>query len=271
MTETKNRVPIRWQLLIFGWLLAGLLAFNTLGALWEYVDQTQASNGRMLKTGFAACEASIFIWIFWHVFRRWIWTRVWCLIAATIMGIFLVVHSSAVTKYTAQKKESTQAVTALANGLATITESASKGAIASAGQVAENQRRGGAPNSARATVREASRAAAEVATQNGKTLADAAMKTEQQAKNSTFLSADYLNGKMFAVVFTVLLILSFITFCVFEAGKAEEDDDHDGIPNFADFDSQFYNAKRAEKWWAVRGQQAPHLRKDSGDAEPVKP
>lgn len=271
MAETKNRVPVKWQLLIFGWGLAGLLAFNTLGALWAYVDQSEAANGWMLKLGFAACEVSIFVWIFWHVFRRWTWTRLWCLAAATIMGIFLVIHSSAVTKYVARKKEGAQTVSALASGLAAITESASKGAIASAGQVAETQRRGGAPNSARATVREANRVATQVAAQNGKTLADAAMQTEEQAKNSTFLSADYLNGKMFAVVFTVLLSLAFITFCVFEAGKAEEDDDHDGIPNFADFDSQYYNAERAEKWWGARGQQAPHLRNDPGDTQPGKP
>lgn len=264
MPATKSRIPIKWQLLGFGWLLAGLLAFNTLGSLWEYVDLIQAGNPTMLKAGFVACEASIFVWIYWHIFRRWLGTRIYCLVAASIMGIFLAVHASSLTKYIASRKQGTTTVAALASGLASITESASKAAIASAGELAESQRKDGAPHTARATFREANQAAARVATENGKTLANAAITTEEQAKHSTFLSAEYLNGKMFAVVFTVLLALTFGTFIIFEIGKAEEDDDDNGIPNYADFDSSYYDAKRAEKWWGVRGQIAPHVKDDPG-------
>ncbi len=254
----QRRIGTKWQLVGFGWLVAGLLAFYTLGALWEYADSLDSTNGWMLKVGFVACEASVFVWVWWHVWRNWTVTRVWCLIAATGMGIFLVVHASAVTKYLSAKKEAGVQTEKLASGLAQITGAASQGAVTGAGEVAQKLRQNKAPNSARAAIRDGANAAAEVGTANGKTLADAHLKLEEGAKNSTFLSPEYLNGKMFAVVFIALLVGVLITFLVFEIGKAEEDDDGDGIPNYADADSRYYNAARAKKWWGDRGQLAPH-------------
>ncbi len=254
----KNRVPLKVQLLIFGWVLATLLAFFTLPSLWEYVDLSQADNAWMKKIGIAASEAMIFGWVWWHVYRRYWATRVWCLIAVTIMGIVCIVHASAVGKYNSAKKEANTSLSALASGLAGITSAGSQGAVEGAGKVAANLQQNGAPNAARAAVREGAGAAVKVGEANGKTLAETALKMEDQARSSTFLSPDYLNGKMFVVIFVALLVLSGITFGVFEFFKAEEDDDEDGVPNFADIDSSYYDAKRAEKWWKERGQLAPH-------------
>lgn len=254
----SQRISTKWQLVLFGWAITGLLGFYTLGALWEYADTLKATNGWMLKVGFCADLVAIGIWTWFHVFRKWRVTRIWCLFAATAMGIFLVVHAAAITKYVAAKKEATENVTALSDGLKGITEASAAGVVAGTGQVASKLRQQGAPNSARAAVREGANAAASVGVQNGKTLAEATAKMEEQARNSTFLSVEYMNGKMFAVIYIALLVLAGITLLVFELGKAEEDDDDDGIPNFADADSAYYDAKRAAKWWSDRGQLAPH-------------
>lgn len=259
----NKRIPVKWQLLGFEWLIAGFLAFYTLGALWEYADTLQASNGWMLKVGFMACETSIFIWAWWHVFRRWVITRVWCLVAACAMAIFLVVHATAVTKYVSAKKDATANIGTLATGLAGITGAASQGIVTGAGQVAAGQRQQGAPNTARSTVQAGTEAGAKVGVENGKTLAEAALKAEEQARNATFLSPEYLNGKMFVVVFISLIVLMFITLCIFEAGKAEEDDDNDGTPNYADIKSQYYDPKRATEYWSDRGQEPPHTQQAS--------
>lgn len=254
----ERRIGTKWQLVLFGWAVAGLLAFYTLGSLWDYADSLQSSYGFMLKVGFTACELSVFVWIWFHVWRNWRVTRLYCLFASVLMGIFLVVHASAVTKYLSAKKEAGAQVQQLAGGLTQITGAASQGIVTGAGQVASGQRAKGAPNTARATVKEGTQAAANVGVKNGETLANATLKLEEQAKGSTFLSPEYLNGKMFAVVFGVLLGLVGLTFLVFEMGKAEEDEDGDGVPNFADLDSQYYDAKRAKEWWGRRGQLAPH-------------
>ena len=258
----KQRVSTKWQLVLFGWAVTGLLGFYTLGALWEYADTLNAQNGWMLKIGFCADLVAICVWVWFHVFRRWRVTRIWCLLAATAMGIFLVVHAAAITKYVAAKKETTASIGTLATGLAGITQASAEGVVAGTGKVATQLRQQGAPNSARAAVRDGQKAAANVGTENGKTLAEATAKLEDQARNSTFLSPEYLNGKMFAVIYIALLVLVGLTFLVFELGKAEEDDDDDGIPNYADIDSQYYDAKRATVYWRDRGETPPHLKKD---------
>lgn len=262
-----QRISTKWQLVLFSWAITGLLGFYTLGSLWEYADTLKASNGWMLKVGFCADLAAIAIWTWFHVFRKWRVTRIWCLFAATAMGIFLVVHAAAITKYVAAKKEATENVTALANGLQGITEASTAGVVSGTSQVASKLRQQGAPNSARGAIRDGQNAAASVGVQNGKTLAEATAKMEDQARSSTFLSVDYMNGKMFAVIYIALLVLAGITLLVFELGKAEEDDDDDGIPNFADADSSYYDAKRAEKWWKDRGQLAPHQLPQSQPAQ----
>lgn len=256
----QSRIKTRWQLTIFFETVVLLLAFFTLGALWEYADTLNARNGWMLKVGFTACEFAVGVWVWFHVWRRWVITRLVTLGLATAMGIFLAVHAAAVSKYVAAKKEAGANTEKLAGGLAQITAAGSKGVVEGAGAVASQQRQAGAPNTARSTVKEGTNAAAQVGVENGKVLASTALQMEAQAQNATFLSADYLNGRMQAVVFIALLIGIAITALVFEAGKAEEDDDEDGIPNFADADSSYYDAKRAEKWWKDRGQLAPHLR-----------
>lgn len=254
----NQRVSTKWQLVLFGWAIAGLLGFYTLGSLWEYADTLKAGNGWMLKVGFCADLLAIGVWIWFHVFRRWRVTRLWCLLAATIMGIFLVVHAAAVTKYLSAKKEAVANVGNLASGLAQITSAGTKGIVEGAGAVANGQRQSGAPNTARATVATGVKSAGDATVKNGQLLADATMRMEEQAQGSTFLSADYMNGKMFAVIYVVLLVLSGVTFLVFELGKAEEDDDDDGVPNYADANSSYYDATRAEEWWGNRGQLAPH-------------
>lgn len=257
---TRQRVSTKWQLVLFGWAVTGLLGFYTLGALWEYTSTLHADNEWMLKIGFCADLVAIGIWVWFHVFRRWRVTRLWCLTAATVMGIFLVVHAAAITKYVAAKKEVTANVSTLATGLAGITQASTEGVVTGTGKVAAQLRQQGAPNSARTAVRDGQRTAANVGVENGRTLADAATKMETQAQNSTFLSPEYLNGKMFAVIYIVLLALVGVTFFVFEMGKAEEDDDDDGTPNYADIDSQYYDAKRATEYWQSRGQKPPHLK-----------
>lgn len=254
----KSRISTKWQLTFFFEGIAILLAFYTLGALWEYAETLKATNGWMLKVGFTACEVAVGVWVWFHVWRKWVTTRVVTLTLATAMGIFLAVHASAVSKYVAAKKEATANTGTLASGLAQITGATSEGIVKGAGQVARQQRQDGAPNTAHTTIQEGTKAATEVGEKNAKVLADTALQLETQAQSSTFLSADYLNGKMQAVVFVALLIGIMITALTFELGKAEEDDDDDGVPNYADFDSSYYDAERAEKWWKGRGQLAPH-------------
>jgi hypothetical protein len=267
-----SRLKTKWQLTIFFEAIVVLLAFYTLGSLWEYADTLNATNGWMLKVGFTACEVAVGVWVWFHVWRRFVGTRLIALGLATATGIFLVVHSSAISKYVAAKKEAGASTSTLADGLAKITGSASEGVVTGAGKVADGQRQKGAPNTARATVKEGTNAAAKIGVENGKVLAETSLKLEEQAKASTFLSADYLNGKMQAVVFVWLLVGIAITALAFEAFKAEEDDDDDGIPNFADADSTHYNADRAAKWWGSRGQLAPHqLAARSLPAQPAPP
>lgn len=260
-----QRVKTKWQLVLFGWGVTGLLGFYTLGALWEYVGTLKAENGWMLKVGFCADLLAIGVWVWFHVFRKWRVTRLWCLTAASVMGIFLVVHAAAITKYVAAKKDAAVGVSTLSTGLAEITKASTEGIVSGTGQVATQLRQQGAPRSANKAVQGGQQAGAQVGVQNGQILADTTVKMEEQARSATFLSPDYLNGKMFAVIYIVLLVLVGITFFVFEMGKAEEDDDDDGIPNFADIDSAHYDANRAEKWWKDRGQVAPHMQK------PVEP
>lgn len=267
----QSRIKTKWQLTIFFETVVLLLAFFTLGALWEYADTLNAHNGWMLKVGFTACEFAVGVWVWFHVWRRWVTTRLVTLGLATAMGIFLAVHAAAVSKYVAAKREAGANTEKLAGGLAQITTAGAKGIVEGAGAVANSQRQSGAPNTARSTLNSGTKAAGEVTTGNAKILADAALQLETQAQDSTFLSAEYLNGKMQAVVFVALLIGIAITALVFEAGKAEEDDDDDGIPNYADADSSYYDARRAEKWWTSRGQLAPHQLKQSAPIQPEQP
>lgn len=267
----QARIKTKWQLTIFFEAVVILLAFYTLGSLWEYADTLNSTNGWMLKVGFTACELAVAVWVWFHIWRRYVGTRLIMLLLATATGIFLVVHSSALSKYVAAKKEAGANTEKLAGGLAQITAAGSKGVVEGAGAVANQQRQSGAPNTARSTVSAGANAAAQVGVENGKVLADTALKLESQAQQSTFLSPEYLNGKMQAVVFVWLLIGIGITALAFEAFKAEEDDDEDGIPNFADADSSYYDAKRAEKWWKERGQLAPHQMTPQTPAEPPAP
>lgn len=255
----KSRIPVKWQLLLFGWVMAILLAAYTLPSYWEYINLTQAEYAWLKMIGITAAEAMILWWVWWHVFRRWWATRLWCLAAATIMGIVCIVHASAVGKYNSAKKEGLGMIQTLGEYQAKIAEGASKGAVAGASEGAVRLKRaGGTTSEVRAVIRQGGDQATKVGAAGQQTLADAALKLEDQAKNSTFLSPEYMNGKMFAVIFAVLLVLSGLTFVCFELGKAEEDDDGDNIPNFADSDSAYYDARRASKWWGERGQRAPH-------------
>lgn len=258
MSNSKPRIKTKYQLTIIVIVVTVLLACYTMGALWEYADTLNAQNGWMLKIGFAACEFMVGVWGVYHIWRRWVWTRVVCLALAISMSIFLVVHSSALTKYVAAKKEASGQTTGLSEGIAKVTQATTAGIMSAAGDVAQRQRLSGAPNTARGTVSTATKQAAEIGTKNAQILADTSLKLEEQAKNSTFLSAEYMNGKMQAVVFVYLLLGVGLMFAMFELGKAEEDDDNDGIPNFADLDSSYYDPSRALTWWHARGQYAPH-------------
>src|SRR5262249_52027690 len=101
-------------------------------------------------------------------------------------------------------------------------------------------------------IRDANTKAAQVASDANKQFTEAATKIEQQKKADNFLSVEYLSGPMYAVIFSLALVLIGIGYGVMEWGAPYEDDDGDGIPNYAERDHGLYDSGRAEEYWRGR-------------------
>lgn len=263
----KPRIPLKVQKLLVGYVLAGLLAFWSIGAMWAHINGLQSQYRWMMKIGILAGEFVVFTLITWHVLRRWVWTRVYCLIAATVLAVAIIVHVAGVIKHDSNKVEGKEMITALSEGQAKIAGATTSAAIESAGKTARDLNAAGQRRTAASTIRTGKEIATGVATSADKQFSETAAKIEQQKKADNFLSAEYLGGPMYAVIFCLALILVAIGYGVMEFGAPYEDDDGDGIPNYAERDHRLFDPERAASYW--------HGREPSGrwpaEIDPGKP
>src|SRR5262249_43227719 len=93
--------------------------------------------GWMMKVGVLAGEFVVFVLITWHVLRRWVWTRLYCLFAATVLAVAIIVHVAAVIKYDSNKVEGKAMIAAVSEGQAKIAGATTSAAIESAGKSAK--------------------------------------------------------------------------------------------------------------------------------------
>ncbi len=256
--QKKSRVPLKAQKLVVGYILALLLAYWSIGAMWRHIDGLESDYGWMMKVGVLAGEFAVFVLITWHVLRRWIWTRLYCLLASVVLGGALIIHAAGVIKADANKVESKQLIGSLAEGQSKITQGATTGIVGGATQGARQLRRQGATTrEAGRLITNANQQAAKVGTEANKQFTEAATKINEQQTAQNFMSRSYLNGPMYAVIFCLALALMGVGYLILELGAAEEDDDADGVPNYADTDSAHFNRERASQYWADRGQAVP--------------
>ncbi|MCI0392230.1 MAG: hypothetical protein MOB07_26160 [Acidobacteria bacterium] len=248
----KRRIPLKVQKLLVGYILAGLLAFWSIGAMWSHINGLQSQYGWMMKIGVLAGEFAVFVLITWHVLRRWVWTRVYCLVGATALAIAIIVHVAAVIKHDSNKVEGKEMIAALSEGQAKIASANTSAAIKAAGETAKELNAAGQRKTAASAIRTGKEVAATHSSDANKQFTEAATKIEQRKKADNFMSAEYLGGPMYAVIFCLALLIIGIGFGVMEFGSPYEDDDEDGIPNYAERDHRLYNPEQAADYWRGR-------------------
>jgi hypothetical protein len=269
--NSKKRIPLNVQKLLVAYVVAGLLGWWSIGVLWNHIDGLQSKYGWMMRIGVCAGEFSVFVLITWHVLRRWVWTRVYCLAASTLLAVCLVVHTAGVIKYDSSRVENRKTLEALAAGQAKIAEGAAAGINDSAVKL---QQSGASPRQVGRVARSGQQQTAAVAAEANKTLASAALQADQTAKDENFLPPEYMNGAMYAVIFTLALLLLGGAYAVMEWGEEyERDADGDGIPDRqqAAGERPRYPVDPGPALATAALRQQPSLRADLPGAVPIEP
>lgn len=260
-TESKwlqRLTTSRILLFLIGLVPIGLLAVWTVGVLWGHIDGLNSPYSWAMKAGVLATETTILIFLFLHIFHPRARIRLYALAMGVFLSVVAVVHNAGVMKYDAAHREGSQTISLLGEAMRKNNEAGTAAIIGASGEQAAQLRQRRAPNSANRLLQSGQSQAASVIAESNKTLADTALKTGEQAKQSTFLPASYMNGAMYAVLFILSLLTLGGLFWMIEAAEGYADLNGNGIPDKAEYGHPSYDPEYAARYWRERGYYAPH-------------
>ena len=256
-------IKLKTQKTIVGLVLTALVAAFSFGGQSRHISlipEISWGDAALMRIGILAGEFAVLVLVLWHIHRLWIWTRIYCLFAAFLMGGILVFHSSIMTTYDNARVGNKAELKAMDASVKEIVAGGTQGITAGAGQAAGqvNQKTATGRRQARQIIRDATKEAKEATAEAVEKVTNAHTQAEENAKNSVWVTPAYLNGWAYMLNFlAALLFLGFGAFAVLEWGAPYEDDDDNGTPNFAEPDHRYFDPEKAYDWYKKRGWQPP--------------
>lgn len=257
------KIKLKTQKTIVILVLTALVAAFSFGGQSRHIGlipEITWYDAALMRTGILAGEFAVLVLGLWHIHRLWIWTRLYCLAAAFIMGGVLVMHSSIMTTYDNARMKNKAELTAMDAGVQGVVKSGTEGITAGAGKAAGafNEQTVQGRRQARAAVKEGVKGAQNATDKAVESVTKAHLEAEDKAKASVWVSPVYLNGWAYMVNFlAALALLGFGAFLVLEWGAPYEDDDENGTPNFAEVGHRYFDPEKAWDWYTRRGYQPP--------------
>ena len=136
-TPRRGLVPMRWQRIVYSFIITGAVSLYTNPAMWAHIDRIQHPYGFWLKGGLlGVIDVTLFFLVSWALNGRTYIHRLYSFAGGTVLTIAMIVHAGAVNRLEASHGEETQAVGALAEGLAKIGGAQAEGVAKGAGEAA---------------------------------------------------------------------------------------------------------------------------------------
>lgn len=208
----------RGQMALMGGGMWLLLAFWSISAFWEHIEELQPAYPNAARMGAMGAEFALLCLLLLHCFNHRIGVRKWALIFTVLLGGIVLIHAGALRGM----KEATIAQRDTESRMA---EQLSKMSAEQAKAIEADQ--DGTQRERLAKQRAALAAKAEVAKAAQKEVAATISKSAETVKANSILPKWYLDGWMYSALFLVSMLFLAITFGFMM--RDDIDADFDGI------------------------------------------
>lgn len=216
--SNKELMTQRGQMALMGGGMWLLLAFWSISAFWEHIEELQPTYPNAARMGAMGAEFALLCLLLLHCFNKRIGVRKWALIFTVILGGVVLIHAGALRGM----KEATIAQRDTETRMA---EALGKMSAQQAQAIQSDQ--SGTQRERLAKNRAAMAQKAEVAKSAQKELAATISKSAETVKSNSILPKWYLDGWMYSALFLVSMLFLAITFAFMM--RDDVDANFDGI------------------------------------------
>ena len=198
---------------LVGVVLWALLAFWSVAAFWQHIDEFKPTYPWLTKMGAVAGEVALLALVLWHCFNAHINVRKWSLIFSLLLSAGILIHAGALRGMNEAQIVQMDAEKRLKESLTEMSTEQMKG----------------------------TKRKADVARSAQKELADTVRAGTETVKGKSILPLWYLNGWMYSVLFLMsLLAVGAITWML--TNKQDIDENFDGIPDRLQQPREYFDA-----------------------------
>lgn len=214
----KRLLTQRGQMALMGGGMWLLLAFWSISAFWEHIEELQPAYPNAARMGAMGAEFALLCLLLLHCFNQRIGVRKWALIFTVLLGGIVLIHAGAL-------RGMKEATIAQRNTETRMAEALGKMSAEQAKAIEADQY--GTQRERLAKQRAALAQKAEVAKSAQKEVAATISRSAETVKSNSILPKWYLDGWMYSALFLVSMLFLAITFAFMM--RDDIDADFDGI------------------------------------------
>ena len=218
--NTKPLLSTRGQMALMGGGMWLLLAFWSISAFWEHIDELQPTYPNAARMGAMGAEFALFCLLMLHCYHHRIGVRKWALIFTFCLTLIIIAHAGAL-------RGLKEATITQRNTETRMAEALGKMSAQQAEAIRADQ--GGTQRERIAKQRAALAQKAEVAKSAQKEVAATINNSAETVKHNSIFPKWYLDGWMYSALFLAAMLFLSITFGFMMRGEDDIDANYDGI------------------------------------------